>query len=280
MARERTGYTGQDKHGRWFYRYQYTDASGKRLNIRRLASSESRAKIALRKALDKLEIVGDSVVEGERLRFRDLAKTYAAHSIVPARYIGDRKIAGRRSIAPVEIALAVLREHFANRLIKDIKHHDLELFKLKRLDTPKSNDEERSIASVHRELELMRAIMRFAVRRGWLMRSPFEMGPPLISKSDETSRERVLSRDEENRLLAQCIGRRAHLRPLLIAALDTAMRRGELFKLTWEDVDLTRGVITIRAVNSKTARARTVASRHACTRNSRGSGSNRRCDAS
>jgi len=31
MARERTGYTRQDKKGRWFYRHQYTDASGSAL---------------------------------------------------------------------------------------------------------------------------------------------------------------------------------------------------------------------------------------------------------
>ena len=125
MPRHRTGYVAQDTEERWFYRFQYTDASGKRRNVRKLAPSEARAKILLRKALDKFDVIGDSVVEGERMRFRDLAKVFAAHSIIPARYIGDRKIAGRRSIAGVKIALEVLKNEFGNRLIKDIKHHDL-----------------------------------------------------------------------------------------------------------------------------------------------------------
>ena len=40
--------------------------------------------------------------------------------------------------------------------------------------------------------------------------------------------------------------------------MDTACRRGELFKLIWNDVDLENSIITIGAMNSKTARKRTV----------------------
>ena len=52
---------------------------------------------------------------------------------------------------------------------------------------------------------------------------------------------------------------RDHLRPLIITALDTGMRRGELFKLCWRDVDLEAQSITITALNSKTAQARYIA---------------------
>jgi integrase len=281
MPRERTGWIGQDADGRWFYRFQYTDASGKRRNVRRLTVSQSKAESELRKKLNKHDATGGYAIEGERLKFAKLAEIFAERSIFEARYKGQKKIAGRRSVAPVEISLRVLKEHFQSRRVQDIKHHDIEQFKLERLDTPKSNGEDRAVATVNRELELMRAILRFGVRQGWLLRSPFEMGAPLISKADEERRERVLTRDEERRLLEACGDRivtfkrkgrfegrettivdkgdkREHLRALIIAALDTAMRRGELFKLIWSDVDLERGIIFIRAMNSKTARARTV----------------------
>jgi integrase len=103
------------------------------------------------------------------------------------------------------------------------------------------------------------------------------MGEPLISKADETRRERVLSRDEESRLLDACgdrtitysrrgkkvtanikSGQRKHLRALIICAVDTGMRRGEMFKLRWRDVDFASRSITVIAENSKTARARVV----------------------
>lgn len=90
------------------------------------------------------------------------------------------------------------------------------------------------------------------------MRTPFEMGSPLISKADETKRDRVMTRDEEDKLLAVCVEKRSHPRPLIIAAVDTGCRRGELLTLTWEDVDFPASVINIKAFNTKTARGRQV----------------------
>jgi integrase len=80
----------------------------------------------------------------------------------------------------------------------------------------------------------------------------------VISKAAEVERDRVLSLEEERRLLAVCVGRRAHLKSLLVCALDTAMRRGEIFKMRWRDVDLAEGEINIPQTNTKTETARTV----------------------
>ncbi len=52
--------------------------------------------------------------------------------------------------------------------------------------------------------------------------------------------------------------KREHLRALLITALDTGMRRGELFKLQWSDVDLSKSLIHVCATNTKTEQARIV----------------------
>jgi integrase len=42
-------------------------------------------------------------------------------------------------------------------------------------------------------------------------------------------------------------------------ALDTGMRRGEMFKLKWSDIDFEAGIINIQAFNTKTMRQRQVA---------------------
>ena len=94
---------------------------------------------------------------------------------------------------------------------------------------------------------------------GWILRNPFTQGESLIRPGDESPRQRILSRDEEARLLAFCIDERAHLRAIIICALDTGMRRGEMFSLKWSDVDFESGLITIRAFNTKTMRQRQVA---------------------
>ena len=59
--------------------------------------------------------------------------------------------------------------------------------------------------------------------------------------------------------LAACLGVRNHLKPILIMALDTGMRKGEIFSLTWNDINLLEKTITIQAFNTKTQRKRSLA---------------------
>jgi integrase len=262
MAKEVQGYVypenKHDKDARWFARYTFTDSSGKRKNVKRLEATEQAARKKLAKIIKEFEQVGEQTVAGDRMTFAKISDIYSKRKLIEAQYRGGKKTRGLRSIKPVEVALRALKEHFANKRVKLIKHSDIEKYKHVRLDTPKANGEERAIATVNRELELLRAMMRFAQREGYILISPFERGDSLISKADETKRERVLMHDEERRLLNACTGRRAHLRPLLIAALDTAARRGELFKLKWSDVDFTKRLIRLRATTTKTATARTI----------------------
>lgn len=258
MSRAREGSVQTLKDGSVWARVTYTGDDGKRRTLRRRASTRTEAKKIIRQLLVALDRSGPRAVESDRLRFRDLARLYQGSKLKPAEYHAGRKVAGLRSWKAPRGFLQTLVSHFGNQLIKSITHDDIERFKLLRLKTPSGRGGERAIASVNRELELMRAVMRYAQRQGYIARSPFESGEPLISKADEVRRERTLSPDEEGRLLAACAGPRAHLRPLLICALDTAMRRGELFKLVWQDVDLLSRTITVRAVNSKTGKARAV----------------------
>ncbi len=130
--------------------------------------------------------------------------------------------------------------------------------KRKPMKRRKQSLRQRSITAVDRELEMLRTIFSFAEHSDWVAKSPFKKGASLISKASERQRDRVLTLDEEARLLAACSGRRAHLRPLVITALDTGMRRGELLKLVWPDVDFALDLIRVRATNTKTERPRTI----------------------
>ena len=258
MARERKGYVQERKDGSIWARVTYVGDDGKRRELRRRAETRTHAREIIRQLLRDIEETGPQSLEGDRLRFRDLAHIYEETKLIPPQYHGGRKIAGLSSWKTQRGTLKVLVGSFGNKTLKSITHADIERYKMKRLKTRTVRDNERTIASVNREMELMRALMRYAFRQGWIARSPFETGSPLISKADEIQRERTLTHEEEARLLAACTGRREHLRPLLITALDTAMRRGEMFKLRWRDVDLDNRDITIIAMNTKTKRARNV----------------------
>lgn len=245
----------------WYARIVRVDGSGKKRQYTRKAENLTEAR-RLRDELSKqFEERGEKAIEGNKLTFRELAQIYQERRLHEAVYHGEgtkkRKISGVRSLQSSLHYLTVLQEHFGSKLIRNISHNDIEDFKKKRLQV-RSMRGERSIADVNRTLEIMRAVLRFATRQGWLRQSPFDLGNPLISKADEVTRERVLSFDEEVRLLNQCVKRREHLRPLIITALDTAMRKGELLKLTWNSVDFLNGTITILAMNSKTSKERRV----------------------
>ena len=60
--------------------------------------------------------------------------------------------------------------------------------------------------TVNRELRLLRRVLNVALANGWIHKSPFTMGKSLISVGDEKPRARILTREEEERLLAACTG--------------------------------------------------------------------------
>lgn len=62
----------------------------------------------------------------------------------------------------------------------------------------------------------------------------------------DNRRLRFLTRDEADRLLEELKGRSIQLYNIAILSLDCGLRAGEIFGLTWADIDLDRGVIMIR----------------------------------
>ena len=75
-------------------------------------------------------------------------------------------------------------------------------------------------------------------------------------------RVRYLTEEEEKRLRETLIARdrRAHdyLLPAVITSMLTGLRRGELFKLTWGDVDFRSEQLTVRASTAKAGKTRHV----------------------
>jgi integrase len=257
--KHRDGYVYREGN-RWVARVDFTDESGKRRIARRYCETKSEANRKRLELARSIEERGEKAIDGDKLTFKTLAEKYRELKLIPAQYVNQRKVAGVRSLGPALAALRALIEYFNERRIKSITHSDIETFKLARLKIPTIRGSERSITSVNRELELLRAILNFAQREDWIPKSPFNSGASLISKADETHRERVMTFEEEVRLLAAYeTTSRKHLRPIIIAATDTGMRRGELLKLKWRNVDLITRSIEIEAFNTKTARAREVA---------------------
>ncbi len=245
----------------WWARVRFIDPeTGKPKDLQRRADSRANA-IDKRDAIlnDIKETAGRSV-GSERMTFAELCTYYEKLYAKEAEYVEGRKVAGLRSVATVKTQLQTLQDHFGERPIRSLTYGSIRQFRDSRFKAKTRSGGERSIASVNRELALLRRMLNVAVAEGWLIRNPFSQGKPLISSADEKKRERIITRGEEGALLAACsAAKRGHLRAIIIAALDTGCRLGELLKLRWRDVDLEAGQITLIAFNTKTATARTVA---------------------
>jgi hypothetical protein len=220
----------QKRDGAWWARITWVDpVTGRRREQRRKADSAAEAKELAEQLRTELETTDGKAADHHGKTFNDLAAYFATHYATPAEYVDGRKVSGLRSLYTVQKQLVVLQQHFGNTRLRSITYGQLRSFRAHRFRTKTRDGRQRSIATVNRELTLLKRILGIASREGWIMRNPFELGDPLISIADERHRERIITEAEEARLLAACCHpQRRHLRPIVVCALYTGMRQGEI----------------------------------------------------
>lgn len=99
-------------------------------------------------------------------------------------------------------------------------------------------------ATVNRDLSVLRHILYWAVDERLLAANPIAR---LRMARERRTRRQVLSVAEEGLLLAAAP---EHLHNMIVAALDTGMRRGEITSQRWEDIDFPRQLLFV--THSKT----------------------------
>lgn len=143
----------------------------------------------------------------------------------------------------------------------------------------------RATTTCNRDVTALKSALQRAVDWGLLDANPLAKVKPL--KVDAKGRVRFLSDAEEQRLraalerrdterrearertnewraarshppLPSLPGYTDHLTPMTLLALNTGLRRGELFNMEWRDVDLERRIVTVRGEGAKSAQTRYV----------------------
>jgi integrase len=99
-------------------------------------------------------------------------------------------------------------------------------------------------ATVNLHLCLLRAILRHGLRARRIEAAALPDIRPLKTNNKVI---RYLTDDEERRLIGALP---EHLRPLVLVAIHTGMRKGELVNLTWADVDFVGGIVWVREAKS------------------------------
>lgn len=107
-------------------------------------------------------------------------------------------------------------------------------------------------ATVNREVACLKAVLNRAVRHGKLLQNPILK----VKKLPENNvRMRILTQAEFESLLDCCP---SHLKPVVLMAYYTGMRRSEILFLTWDEVDLGKGFIRLPGDRTKTQTGRSI----------------------
>jgi integrase len=125
-----------------------------------------------------------------------------------------------------------------NQILDKYEASPVQVFigKVKGVPQYKAQDRTPTAASVNSKRAAIIAILKHGVSQGLLTDN---VANKMRRRSGEVKRQRYLTPDEESRLLAAA--RQSHwpqMYLLVLAAIDTGARKGELIGLKWADVDL------------------------------------------
>ena len=109
-----------------------------------------------------------------------------------------------------------------------------------------------SETTVNRDLESLRRILSWAVDQQFLLTNPLSRVPMVRERRKPRP---IVSLAEEQRLLAEAA---PHLRRIIIAALDTGMRRGEILSQRWEHIDFDRRMLYVTRSKTPGGEAREI----------------------
>ena len=234
---------------------------GKRVSLAKWTNREITSKAEADKALDELtaairdgtfdERGLDPPPDNSPMTFGKFAEVYKQRHVLAK---------GLALSSTIDYRLKPLIERFGDRPVAEIKTADIDDF-VADLKQPRvvNGLEGRRLtpASINRTLGLLRHMLNWAVGREYLDRTPFRRGTEVLIRMEleDNKRRRRISEAEEAALLAVAS---PHLRSMIIAALDTGMRRGEMLALRFGDIDWTRRMITLRGATTKSRRTRLV----------------------
>ena len=226
--------------------------------------NKSQKKKAFKLKRDAVAYEGKMKAALRENRLFDIKKDYSyTFDELLERYIKVHK--NQKSFPAKKNHFPLFIQPFGGKLLGNITPDQLELFRNDRLATPvKSGVDKlgpgciqreknpkprrpRSKTTVNRELSTLRHMFSKAEEWGMMESSPF--GKVKLFFKENNERIRYLTRDEAKNLLSVCSG---YMRDIVIVALCTGMRRGEILSLKWSQIR--EGFIYLTQTKSDNAR--------------------------
>ena len=165
---------------------------------------------------------------------RRSAENMTLHDVL-ARYLIEITPTKRSAASETNRIKAIMRRTFSAYSLANLSSSILAQYRDDRLKTV-------APATIIRELNTISHAIDIA-RKEWAVYLPENPAKLVRRPATPKGRERRLNGDEEARLHSACDALRSpYMRDLIILAVETAMRRGELLGLTWSNVDLDRRI--------------------------------------
>src|SRR5262245_49561421 len=247
------------KHGGQHYRL----ALDRRIGSREAALQEAdRLRAKIRAGTFRAPGQPEGPSRDTRLTFGDVADCYL-RGYVPADQHGrPRREAGRklmdwyvRALKRVEIPAAggtTIRLEL--KPMADITRADVEAIR-EAWPRQKACSKGGNVGA-DRALKRLRHVFNWGIAEGYINATPCRReGVAVVKFAAESPRRRRLDGDEEQRLLQHAP---PQLRALIVAALETGCRKGELFALQWQHINLDRRELHLPGEITKTGRSRTI----------------------
>jgi integrase len=200
-----------------------------------------RVEIAEGKYLDKQRPVTTT--------FDELADAYFAYVVHQQR---------KRSWPRDRTSIRALSAYFGGKRLSDITPAVIEQYRAWRRESVSRRGQAPTPATLNRELACLKRMFNVAIKGLLVLKGGVPVSNPAarVSLERETNeRDRVFSQNEFQALMDVAP---AHLKPIVLAAYHTGMRRSEILGLTWDRVDLKAGVIRLRPENTKTREGRSI----------------------
>jgi len=162
------------------------------------------------------------IKKNEKIKFEDFADEFFRLHSQP-----NKK---PTSIQSDKIIIKNLKSFFAGRYLYNIGPQFVEEYKVKRSKEVKP-------ATVNRELACLKCMFNKAIEWG-----KTEVNPVRKVKlfRENNTRTRYLEKEEIQKLLDNCP---AHLKPMVTLAVNTGMRKSEILRLKWIDIDFKRDLL-------------------------------------
>lgn len=188
----------------------------------------------------------ETLLKADSLRgeLRLIKKSDISFKELTEKYLEYGKTNGKRSLRRDRSSVKALMNHFRYLKISQVTSLLIEDYKRKRLE------EKRKPGTVNRELSCLKHMLNLAKKWKLIRENPADDVKLL---KEEKKEMRVLSEAEAELLIDAAA---PYLKPILLVALNTGMRQGEILSLKWDDIDFVHYNINVR--NTKSGKDRDV----------------------